>query len=46
MGNLAEDRVTSEWRNGVFLVKPGVGLSSDFYTKRELVPSVNTCRLY
>ena len=30
MGNLAEDRVTSEWRNGVFLVKPGVGLSSDF----------------
>ncbi|MEC7230956.1 MAG: hypothetical protein VXV91_07140, partial [Verrucomicrobiota bacterium] len=24
MGNLAEDRVTSEWRNGVFLVKPGV----------------------
>ena len=38
MGNLAEDRVTKEWRNGVFLVKPGVGLSSDFYTKRELVP--------
>ena len=38
MGNLAEDRVTKEWRNGVFLVKPGAGLSSDSYTKRELVP--------
>ena len=38
MGNLAEDRVTKEWRNGVFLVEPGAGLSSDFYTKRELVP--------
>ena len=38
MGNLAEDRVTKEWLNGVFLVEPGAGLSSDFYTKRELVP--------
>ena len=38
MGNLAEDRVTKEWRNGAFLVEPGAGLSSDFYTKRELVP--------
>jgi apolipoprotein N-acyltransferase len=38
MGNLAEDRVTQEWRNGAFLVEPGLGLSPDFYTKRELVP--------
>ncbi len=38
MGNLAEDRVTKEWRNGVFLVEPGAGLSPNFYTKRELVP--------
>ena len=38
MGNLAEDRVAKEWRNGVFLVEPGAGLSPNFYTKRELVP--------
>ena len=38
MGNLAEDRVTQEWRNGAFLVEPSLGLSPDFYTKRELVP--------
>ena len=38
MGNLAEDSVTKEWRNGVFLVEPSTGLSPHFYTKRELVP--------
>ena len=38
LGNLAEDRVTKEWRNGVFLVEPGAGLSPNFYTKRELCP--------
>jgi apolipoprotein N-acyltransferase len=38
MGNLAEDREAGEWRNGAFLVEPETGLSSQFYTKRELVP--------
>lgn len=38
MGNLAEDSKTEEWRNGTFLVEPDAGLSTQFYTKRELVP--------
>lgn len=38
MGNISEDIMTREWRNGTFLVEPGSGLSEQIYTKRELVP--------
>tara|TARA_B100001971_G_scaffold214762_1_gene254152 strand:+ start:605 stop:2284 length:1680 start_codon:yes stop_codon:yes gene_type:complete len=38
MGNLSQDRALDEWRNGAFWVEPATGLSSQFYTKRELVP--------
>ena len=38
MGNLAHERETDRWYNGVFLVRPGDGLADARYIKRELVP--------
>ena len=38
MGNLAVNRETDRWYNGIFLVEPHTGLVDSFYTKRELVP--------
>lgn len=39
MGNLSVERGDENvWRNGIFLVEPKLGLSSQSYAKRELVP--------
>lgn len=37
-GNLAHIRPADLWYNGIFLIDPVLGLQSDFYAKRELVP--------
>jgi len=37
MGNLAETK-PDQWHNGIFIVTPQDGLSSRYYSKRQLVP--------
>ena len=38
IGNLAYDMYNGGWYNGIFLVDPNLGLNSDYYRKRKLVP--------
>lgn len=38
MGSLSKEPEREVWQNGIFLVEPGSGLSSQGYAKRELVP--------
>lgn len=37
-GNLAHSHTSDIWYNGIFLVDARLGLRSDFYAKRQLVP--------